>query len=288
MSEEEFFPKKTAWSRILLLIIPYFIIVGGSQLIIAWLVGINWEDKDQILSIFQELSLHFADIVGTFLLLWLFMRYIDRKKFIQLGFQKQRIKELLPGVFIGAIIMITAFFLLIALHEILLDSINFDLSSILCTIALYIIVAVVEETLFRGYILRNLMYSFSKYIALITSAFIFAAMHGFNPNMDWFTFTNLFLAGLFLGISYIYTKNLWFPIGLHLGWNLFQSLLGFNVSGQDFYAIVNLQEYSPNLLNGGDFGLEGSYLITIAEIIGVIGIGLYYHRNRKSIAFSPQ
>ncbi len=83
-----------------------------------------------------------------------------------------------------------------------------------------------------------------------------------------------------LGISYVYTKNLWLPIGMHLSWNLFQSLLGFNVSGGDNYSLIVITMKDANRINGGTFGLEGSYYITLAAIILLIGQALYHQRNK--------
>ena len=67
--------------------------------------------------------------------------------------------------------------------------------------------------------------------------------------MDGFSAMSLFLAGILLGITYIYTKNLWFPVALHLSWNLFQTLFGFNVSGKDFYSLIEFKIQENNLLN---------------------------------------
>jgi len=144
---------------------------------------------------------------------------------------------------------------------------------------IYAIVAIVEEVLFRGYILRNLMISFNKYIALIISSLLFSAIHGFNPNIDLFGFIDLFLAGILLGISYIFTKNLWFPIALHFSWNLTQTFLGFNVSGQDVYSIVEFKITENNLLNGGNFGFEGSIFSIISQIIFTVIIWYYYNKK---------
>ena len=60
----------------------------------------------------------------------------------------------------------------------------------------------------------------------------------------------LFLAGVLLGVSYVYTKNLWFPVALHFSWNFFEALFGFNVSGQDFYSLIDFNITEKNLLNG--------------------------------------
>lgn len=92
----------------------------------------------------------------------------------------------------------------------------------------------------------------------------------------------MFLAGVVLGLSYIYTKNLWFPIALHLSWNLFQALLGFKVSGQDTYSIIEFEINEGNLLNGGAFGFEGSYLSIIAQTLTIVGIGIYYNRKETN------
>ncbi|MDT0691263.1 CPBP family intramembrane glutamic endopeptidase [Salegentibacter sp. F188] len=176
--------------------------------------------------------------------------------------------------------MVGSWLLLIQIDEISFLRINFDLKELVISIILFTIIAVVEETLFRGYILRNLMSSLNKYLALILSSFLFSLMHSLNPNIELFSLFNLFLAGLVLGSSYLYTKNLWFPIALHLSWNLFQTLLGFNVSGQDTYSLIEFEINRANLLNGGAFGFEGSYLSLFAEIISILGIGLYYNRKK--------
>ena len=124
------------------------------------------------------------------------------------------------------------------------------------------------------------MISFNKYVALFVSSILFSSMHAFNPNIDLFAFTNLFLAGIVLGISYIHTKNLWFPIAMHLSWNLFQAIFGFNVSGQKTYSLIEFSITENNIINGGDFGFEGSILSVIAMLVTIIGIEIYYRRQK--------
>lgn len=264
------------WQKILLIIVPYLFIVGFFQYIGALIARI---DKAQYTSA-EQLIMSIFDLVGTFLVLWIFMKFVDKENFIKLGFQtKNRLKEFNIGIIIGLIIMAIGYFLLIHFEEIYFVKASFDFKELIISIIHFAIVAVVEETLFRGYILKNLMSSYNKYIALIVSSILFSLMHSFNPNVDLFSLFDLFLAGFLLGLSYIYTKNLWFPIAMHLSWNLFQTLLGFNVSGQDFYSIIEFKINESNLINGGVFGFEGSYLSIIAEIITIIGIGIYYNRK---------
>ena len=90
---------------------------------------------------------------------------------------------------------------------------------------------------------------------------------------------NIFLAGFFLGASYIFTKNLWFPIALHFSWNFFQSMFGFKVSGLDSYSIIEFTIPENNMLNGGEFGFESSLLSIIILIIGTFIIWNYFKKN---------
>ena len=98
------------------------------------------------------------------------MKYVDKEKFINLGFHiKNRLKDFNYGIVIGAFILIVGYLLLLFMDEINFKEIVFNPKEIIITILIYSIVAIVEEVLFRGYILRNLMISFNKYTALIIS-----------------------------------------------------------------------------------------------------------------------
>jgi len=273
--------KHRGWQRVLLLIIPYIFIVGFFQFIGALILGIDLADLHFQKTSEQHIIMAFFSLLGTLLVIWLFMKFLDTESFLKVGFETEnRLNEFFIGIGIGALIMSTGYFLLLFLGEINFQRVVFNFKEIIISIGLFIIVAVMEEILFRGYILKNLMISFNKYVALLISSIIFALMHGLNPNMDLLSLTSIFLAGILLGISYIHTKNLWFPIGLHLSWNLFQTILGFNVSGQKSYSLIEFSIAENNIINGGDFGFEGSILSIIAMIVTVFGIEIYYRRQK--------
>jgi len=268
------------WLRILLLILPYIIIVGIFQYVGALISGVDLSNPEFENTSLQELSLSFSSFIGTFLVIGLFMQFVDKEKFIDLGFKtKGKLKEFIVGIVAGLIVMGLGYYLLSSMGQLSFQSINFDMQEILISFLLFTIVAIVEETLLRGYVLRNLMYSFNKYIALIWSSILFSLMHGFNPNIDTFALIELFLAGILLGQSYIHTKNLWFPIALHFSWNFFQTHFGFNVSGQDTYSLIEFSIVENNLWNGGDFGFEGSWLSIISSIIMIILVERYFKKN---------
>lgn len=230
---------------------------------------------------------HLFQLVATFFSVWIFTKFIDQVPFISLGFHlKNRWKDIIFGIFLGFIIMMFGYFILIQLNEINFSSYLIETKSILLSILLFTSVSVMEEVLCRGYILGQLLEVSNKYIALIISSAIFTALHSLNPNMATIPVLNLFLAGILLGITYIYTKNLWFPIALHFSWNFFQGpIFGFEVSGQEFYSIIQQTRIEDNLINGGSFGFEGSLLATFLMLISIFLIDQYYRRKFRLLDF---
>jgi membrane protease YdiL (CAAX protease family) len=221
---------------------------------------------------------HLFQLAATLSSIWIFTKFIDKVPFISIGFHlKNRFKDIVLGVFLGFVIMAIAYISLLSLNEIAFDSYVIQLKSILLSIIFFISVSVLEETLCRGYILGELLKTSNKYVALVISSAIFTALHSFNPNMGIIPVLNLFLAGILLGITYSYTKNLWFPIALHFSWNFFQgSIFGFEVSGQKLYSIIQQTRTEDNFINGGSFGFEGSLLATFLMIVTIFGIWKFY------------
>ncbi len=275
--------KNRGWQRVLGLVLPYLFIVGIFQIVGSLIIGVEISQPKLNLSTEESLTLMFFDLIGTLVVLGLFMSRVDEERFVNLGFQiKNRLNDLLFGFALGFGLILIGFFVILILGEIKLTKLSFDFKEFSLSILTFIVIAIVEEVLLRGYVLRNFMISFNKYIALILSSVIFSLLHFFNPNINAFALLELFIAGILLGISYLYTKNLWFPIGLHFSWNLVQSFLGFNVSGNDMYSIVELKLNENNIINGGAFGFEGSIFSLVFSIIIIVFIEGYFKKeNRK-------
>ena len=275
---------KRGWLRGVLIIIPYFIVVVIFSFSVSYLVGIDMliSPEEQKLSYFQEFSKTFSIFIATILIIGIFRKYIDRDSFLSLGFAtKNKLKDVIIGIGLGFLIMSIGLAILVYFNEIKVAAFTFKSFDILFYILFFILISVNEEILMRGYILNNFMLSFNKYIALVFTALLFSLMHGLNPSMDWFSVTSLFLAGILLGVTYIYTKNLWFPIALHFSWNFFQSIYGFKVSGtQTANSMFSLEISQNNRWNGGGFGFEGSYLCLIAECLLILSV-FYYYRKKE-------
>ena len=280
------------WLTAILSIIPFFIFVSFFQGIGVGLSNVLGErgvidfDFDKYLEIedmrdflVADTIIQYFDLIGVLLLLWILMRFVDKEPFIKLGFSlKGKINDIILGMTLGLLLMAVGYTILILLGEIKFIGFNYDLKNIILLFLLFIAVSIAEETYVRGYVLKNLLKSFNPIISLIISSAIFSLLHFFNPNVNYIALTELFIAGILLGISYVYTKNLWFPIALHLSWNFFQVMFGFNVSGMDTYSLIEFEIIENNNINGGDFGFEGSYLSILFSLIMMYFLWKYYKK----------
>lgn len=245
-----------------------------------FVAGVDFLEMGAIESTSQKAIINFFGLIGTFLIVWIFTSAVYKESFMSLGFSiKGRVKDIIAGLVTGILVMAASFFLLLILNEIYIESIIFDLKKIVWLFLLFVIVAFVEEVLCRGFILGNLMVSFRKYIALLVSALVFMILHAINPNVSWLGLLNLFLAGILLGLPYIFTKNLWLPVSLHFSWNFFQSLFGFHVSGFEVYSIIEISRDENNLFNGGEFGFEGSILSTLLLLLIILCFYSFYEKS---------
>lgn len=88
-----------------------------------------------------------------------------------------------------------------------------------------------EELLFRGALLYLLIKKMGAGIAIIVSAIAFGIYHWFsqeilgNPMQMLYTFAITGTMGLLLAYGFVKKFSLFIPLGIHLGWNLSQSVV---------------------------------------------------------------
>jgi uncharacterized protein len=127
-----------------------------------------------------------------------------------------------------------------------------------------------EELLFRGYAFQKLL-RWNRLFALFFVALLFAALHMSNESVTALGLFNIFLGGIVLALAYERYGRLWFPIGFHLAWNLTTGpVFGHEVSGYEaMHSLLAETGSGPDLLTGGEFGVEGSVLMTLVELAAI-------------------
>ncbi|HEX8146961.1 MAG TPA: type II CAAX endopeptidase family protein [Pyrinomonadaceae bacterium] len=147
--------------------------------------------------------------------------------------------------------------------------------TLVVSFVVFLLGAAAEEMLFRGYPFQTLLRSWPVWAALVPVSVPFALVHLANPNVaPGFTFANTVLAGVWLCVAYWRTRSLWFPLGLHLGWNWVQgALLGSPVSGLKSIAphpLLNFADAGPAWVGGGAYGIEGGAACTLALVVATL------------------
>lgn len=212
----------------------------------------------------------------------IFWRKFDKKPLSDIGLinLKDGFKDLIIGLILGAVTLTIVFFILLVTGNIKLIAAlsrpNFNISA-LTGLILFIFVGINEEMFARGYCFTVLKQSTNKWIALIVSSIIFAAMHSLNSGISFLSYVNLFLFALLAMYITIKSGNLWLSIGLHITWNYFEgNVFGFLVSGNEANGIYNVRNTTDNIINGGQFGPEGGLIVTLVLILSFLFIWKFY------------
>ncbi|RKX24418.1 MAG: hypothetical protein DRP45_08245 [Candidatus Zixiibacteriota bacterium] len=257
---------KAGWLRALLFLVALGILTLIQGLVVYFGFDIATEEDFIQLSDKPLGGAVQALILGsTLLLVWLFRIVLDRRSLKSLGFSagRDKLRDLLIGIGFGIGLMTLVFLVVMSIADLEIVSVQFPFGSLFNLLLFLIMAAAFEEIVLRGYLLKNLMSSMNKYLALVFVSILFAALHGFNPNVSLIGLINIVLAGLLLGIYYVHRQNLWLPIGMHVAWNYFQGpVFGIPVSGTTMPSVLSVNISGNELLTGGDFGFEASLVAT--------------------------
>lgn len=230
------------------------------------------------------------EFITSILSVVVFRLWIERRDWSGLGWTLNGFAaEALTGLFLGpALLGLTAIGILLSGHLQWVD-IVWEPSALFISFGWMALISFSEELVFRGYVLGNLMESLpNKWIALSVSALLFALYHAVTPGIHTLAFANLFLAGMLLGTNYLFTKNLWFSFLLHLSWNFFEGpLLGFKVSGTTFPSLLQAEPNGDLFITGGDYGLEGSILMTLLLLTALLVLAWAWERKYSQAAPAP-
>lgn len=234
--------------------------------------------------IYSNIIYEAAMFVGGLLTAYLILRFWEKKPFSDLGLSfLHRGKDLFWGFFIALAIYAIGFAVSVAAGWVKIVDVGFYAKDMLLYLLFMIIVGMFEEFSCRGFVLgRMLNVGIHPLFALLLSSLLFAAMHLGNNGITAIAFVSLTLAGMLLGATYLYTRNLAFPIALHTFWNWIQgAVCGYSVSGTEEMgrSAFSIALSDNTLMNGGEFGFEGSLVCIILEIIFLIILLRYVGPN---------
>ncbi|MCB2231399.1 CPBP family intramembrane metalloprotease [bacterium] len=280
------------WLRAIIFFVVFLVATVIESIIIAVVTKVTTAEEfmalvDKPIMVILEIM----QMAVVLLLVWLFRRFIDRRSVKSIGFGWSRWAkiDLVAGFLWGIGLVTTVFLIQWMLGWVRVVGVSYPFGSLFIMAVVIALAAAREEIVMRGYMLKNVMESANKYLALVFISVLFALSHGLNPNVSLTGIANIIIAGLLLGVYYVHRQNLWFPIGLHIGWNYFQGAVwGSPVSGIGLPSILKLEFVGPELWTGGSFGFEASLLATIVTALATILIHFRYRNNAATAAPSEE
>lgn len=269
--------------------------------LLVWLVG-DWLHEALVLlapsleGIGERLVVVGLRLLAVMVTTWLITRYVDRRRWVDLGWQLDRHwwADLGFGLVLGTLLMALVFVVewaagwvtIRGVFVVGLPDTSFAVAMLL-PVAIFIVVGIIEELLCRGYQLRNLAEGFhgngwsprgAVVWAWAISSTLFGLLHVFNPHVTPLSVFYLILTGALFGLGYVLTGRLGLPIGLHITWNFAQAnLFGFPVSGNvfDTATVIAIEQHGPDLWTGGAFGPEAGLIGLIAIALGCVATVLW-------------
>jgi membrane protease YdiL (CAAX protease family) len=227
------------------------------------------------------LSISFIISLAT---VYIFRKFVDRKPFNTIGLDLAGLfPHSLIGLSFGTLLVTCGTLLIFFLNGIDWIDIDPNFQNATYGLGILIMVAISEELVFRGYVLRNLMKSMNRWLAVVISAALFTAVHLSNPSVPFLALLNTFLGGLVIGITFMYTRNLWLPIFFHFSWNFVQGpLLGYPVSGIPFRSVLIMQPGGDELISGGGYGFEASLMCSVVLILAFL-LWVVLHEKKEKV-----
>jgi membrane protease YdiL (CAAX protease family) len=158
------------------------------------------------------------------------------------------------------------------------------LSSLFGWAIAFLLVGLVEEFLFRGYIQYTLTSGIGFWPAAFVISGLFGLGHFFNSHENAVGSEAVVLFGLLLCLFLRRTGNLWCAVGFHLGYDWGQMFYGVPDSGiVPYHNLLNSTLSGPQWLTGGMVGPEASFLTPLALLVVALIFSRYYPETRYQV-----
>lgn len=231
-----------------------------------------------------DMLLAFVAVIAT-LIVPLARRRIDQRSIASLGLVRARaIRDTAAGFLISALLVLIVLGVETAAGGVRFTGVQLDwwarLGSSLYLLVFSGLVVAWWENLFNvSYVFQNLREGCGFWCAYGLNCALFGLLHMANPNASPGAFAGVALIHAYEIYGYLRTKSLWLILGVHAGWNFFQGLAGFPISGSGRNPLVQQLNTTPAWVGGGKFGPEAGLVIVPVAVAAFTLIHLYSQRR---------
>lgn len=221
---------------------------------------------------------------------FLWIKFYEKRPFHTIGFTKENaLKKYLVGFATGMVmnISVIATLAIVGCIEFTSESIAVTginaIGGVLVFLLGYIIQGASEEILTRGWIFQVIGSRYKPWLGVLIASILFSIMHLGNDGVNIFAAINIFLIAILLSLFVMKDSSIWGACGLHSAWNwTLGNVFGLSVSGTgEKTSLIDLNTSGNELLSGGEFGVEGSIILTLLLVGLISAISIFLLRNRK-------
>jgi membrane protease YdiL (CAAX protease family) len=271
------------------------------------LLGVVVDSPGTILSILAEILVLLV-LTGTVLAA---VSLVDRRTFhdLGLGLDQRWFRDLLAGLALGVAMVASVVFVALLVGVATIDGTLVTregellaglpaVAGVVLGAGFILVLAFLEELLFRGYLLVNVAESLAGslddaravLVAVVVSSGLFGLAHALNPDASLLSALNITLVGVVLAGGYVLTERLAIPVGIHVAWNYALGFgFGLPVSGLTTgVALVEVAFDGDALVTGGGFGPEGGLLALVAVAVSIGGLALWIRRQDGELTLRKQ
>jgi membrane protease YdiL (CAAX protease family) len=241
----------------LLRVIVYVLAIGGTIVVFQWTVHFLVPEAP---SPYHTPIRMLSNLAGAGLGLGVYQRLvrgIERRPAVELH---PRVGGLAAGTLLGFALLAGTYLILWSLGMARFEA-GDGAAGLAPGLIVFFCVGITEEVVFRAVAFRLIEQAGGTTVALAASALLFGFAHALNQNATLASSIDIAIeAGILLALAYALTRNLWFAVGIHLGWNFTEgTVFGGAVSGDDVpHSLIHSTLTGPDWLTGGTFGLEAS------------------------------
>jgi uncharacterized protein len=218
----------------------------------------------------------------------LIMGKLEHRKFSEYGLPLRKAlgKDFWTGSFYGFLAISGTLVIMFLFHGFRITGLALHgtaiVSSLLGWGVAFLLVGLVEEFLFRGYIQYTLASGIGFWPAAFLMSGLFGLGHFFNSNENAIGSEQVVLFGLLLCLFLRRTGNLWCAVGFHLGYDWGQTFFGVPDSGiVPYHNLLSSTFSGPRWLTGGIVGPEASFLTPLALLV----VALVFSRHHREIRY---
>lgn len=273
------------WAAIVLALV---FIIGGQLLGIIPALMTGFIGLDGATDRWDQLAyVLFATFGCGAVLVFLWVRFFERRPLSTIGFNADGLKRFARGYAIGLGFLLAAVGIIWALGGYSVEAggafqsaaVGAALVPIVVLLLGFIVQGSTEEIFFRGWLMQLIASRHGLWLAIAINSVLFGLMHGANipPSRELFMgLLNIALFGVFISLYAAREGSLWGVCGWHAAWNWLLGLgFGLEVSGQVVDAkplIVDLTTRTevPWWVTGAAFGPEGSVVVTALLLVGSV------------------